>query len=399
MQSRNIAISIWLVLASFALIECKNHHLAKRQALATVCQPSTCRYGNCEILTQYTFQCHCNAGITGTNCNSVAPATADKCSSNPCYGSGSTCVPQGLVGFTCFCAAGLTGTQCQSHLNVCQCQNGGACQLTTVNNVATYTCSCLPGFGGELCQFRTSLATCQIQGCQNGGTCTILSTCACPSGFSGPLCEISTATTTAPSVTVTPISICTPGICLNGGICLQLTNNIGYCSCPAGFYGIFCNFATNTAVTASTPTTTVLSTTATTTVVALTTPTTPVTVATTVSSTVRCTFSNPCLNGGTCNFNPTTNAIQCACLPNYTGFICQTQQPFCQTNPCQNGGTCVSGTGNAGTCTCATGYSGTFCEVGLTCISNPCLNNQQCVLLNNNPVCLCGAGYNPPFCS
>lgn len=388
MQFKAIASLLCILIISTALAEAKSkHHLSKRQALSTVCQPTTCRYGNCEILSQFSFQCHCNAGITGSACTTVAASTADKCASNPCYGSGSTCVPQGLVGFTCFCAAGLTGPQCRSHLNTCQCQNNGVCNLAIINNVNTYTCTCPAGFGGELCQFRTSLTTCQIQGCQNGGTCTILSTCVCPTGFSGNLCEIANSATTTPAVTLPTISLCTPGICQNGGICIQLTSNIGYCSCPTGFFGIFCNFNTNTAITQSTPTTTT----------AATTTTTTTTTANPFST--RCTFTNPCQNGGTCNYNPTNFQIKCSCLPNYSGTLCETQIPFCTNNPCKNGGTCVSGTGNTGSCTCATGFSGTFCDVGLTCSPNPCQNNQQCLQLSTGPICLCSTGLTPPFCT
>ncbi len=179
-----IALSILVVLAEAE----SKHSLSKRQAvtlpLSTVCSPNPCTYGDCEILSTSAFQCHCLDGITGTNCNTVAPATASKCAANPCYGAGSVCVPQGLVSFTCFCAPGLTGPTCRSQVNTCNC-NGGTCILALLNGVSTFTCSCPAGFGGEQCQFGTLALSCQQSPCLNGGSCTITGACACPSGFTG----------------------------------------------------------------------------------------------------------------------------------------------------------------------------------------------------------------------
>ncbi len=109
--------------------------------------------------------------------------------------------------------------------------------------------------------------------------------------------------TTTPAVTVPTISICAPGICLNGGVCIQLTPNIGYCQCRNGFYGLFCNFAPSV-TTMSTP---------------ITTTNTVTTTTTTLPSFVRCNFPNPCLNDGTCTYNPLNNQIFCDCLPNFEG--------------------------------------------------------------------------------
>jgi hypothetical protein len=149
--------------------------------LASVCNSNQCKYGTCEILNQFAYKCHCQSGITGTNCDFIA-AAGNPCSSNPCYGATSVCVNQGTVAFACVCQAGLSGQTCRDHVGACQCQNGGACTIVGPN---AYRCSCLSGFGGELCQFRTTLTSCQYLGCQNGGTCTIISICTCPTGFTG----------------------------------------------------------------------------------------------------------------------------------------------------------------------------------------------------------------------
>ena len=178
--------------------------MVKRQALATVCQSNECRYGACEIVTATQYKCHCNAGITGTNCDTMA-AAGNPCSSNPCY-NGGICVNQG-TSFICTCPNGLAGSTCRLQTAVpCPCQNGATCNVSFLNGVVGNTCTCPAGFGydlkfkflnkfyesnkflfksGELCQFRTSLQTCQILGCQNGGTCTILATCKCPPNFTG----------------------------------------------------------------------------------------------------------------------------------------------------------------------------------------------------------------------
>lgn len=377
-----LLLSSWLVESS-SLVS-KRHHLAKRQALASVCTNQDCRFGTCEILTQYTKSCHCIAGVGGSNCDLVVSAN-NPCSSNPCYGSGSTCTNSGST-FTCTCPTGLSGLQCEKHTTSCQCTNGGSCQTSTYNGATVYSCTCLPGFGGQLCQFRTTLQTCQILGCQNGGTCTILSVCSCPANYAGNFCEISLLTTAA-SVVAPQISICFPGVCLNGGTCIQVTSNIGFCQCLQGFSGLYCNIGSSTP---TTPLTQLTTTTAATTTAAT----------TTLLSTIRCTFTNPCLNNGVCNFNPTTNAVSCTCLANFEGIVCQTQVAFCKNSPCKNGGTCVSGTGTAGTCTCPTNFEGTYCEVRSSCTTNnPCLNNQPCIEVNGLPFCLCQAGYNLPYCS
>ena len=83
-------------------------------------------------------------------------------------------------------------------------------------------------------------------------------------------------------------------------------------------------------------------------VILTTTPSTTATTTTTTSTTTMTTFSvslttnivscptNVCLNGGLCSL--TLTGVTCSCRPNFSGIICQNQQPFCEDPAvCRNG--------------------------------------------------------------
>ncbi len=40
-------------------IKSATHHLSKRQIASSVCSSNTCRYGDCEIISQISYRCHC----------------------------------------------------------------------------------------------------------------------------------------------------------------------------------------------------------------------------------------------------------------------------------------------------------------------------------------------------
>ena len=69
----------------------------------------------------------------------------------------------------------------------------------------------------------------------------------------------------------------------------------------------------------------------------------------------------------------------------YSGPFCTTRVPFCSTG-CQNGGTCTPSNTDpyGGSCACVTGFTGPVCEVKASCSPNPCLNNQQCLVITKN---------------
>lgn len=359
-----------------------------RMILAGVCNSNECRFGTCEVRSASTYSCHCVAGVTGTNCDTQA-AAGNPCSSNPCY-SGGTCTNVGTTGFTCTCPAGLGGPTCRSVVGTtCPCQNSGTCTASVLNGQTLQTCTCPTGFTGNLCEYQvTAFVSCFTSGCQNGGTCTILSTCACPSGFSGNLCQFTTSVTTT---TVSPlvtnpltISLCFTGICQNGGICSQISYNIGTCTCVNGYSGIYCNVPPVGLTTTTVTTTTAAPTT------------------TTALLTACPAGFNICQNNGTCTINSATNSIQCQCLPNFSGPTCTTKAPFCSVNPCQNGGVCTTTntpTTGDGTCTCATGFSGTFCEIGTCNAATLCNNNGICITNSGVQTCLCFNGATTANCT
>lgn len=361
-----------------------------RAIAASVCNSNECLFGTCEITSATTYQCHCSAGVTGTNCNTQAVA-GNPCSSNPCF-AGGICTNVGTTGFTCTCPSGLAGPTCRGVLGNCACQNSGTCTASVFGGLTVQTCTCPAGFSGNLCQYSVSAyQSCFSAGCQNGGTCTILSTCSCPSGFSGNLCQFATAATTTSATTVTnqlTIPLCSSGICRNGGICTQISYNIATCTCVNGFTGIYCNVPPVTTTTVA-PTTTTASTT---------------TVATTTVNSISACPANLqiCQNQGTCTYNTVTNAINCNCLPNFSGPTCTTKVPFCSVNPCQNGGTCVTTNSPAsgdGTCTCATGFSGTLCDISSCNAATTCNSNGVCINNGATMTCLCFAPFTGPNCA
>ena len=76
---------------------------------------------------------------------------------------------------------------------------------------------------------------CAMLPCKNGATCQPLSdedltyVCDCAAGFSGRQCQISTL-----------ITGCSKINCMNGGTCFNSLDGLGFCTCPNGYTGTFC---------------------------------------------------------------------------------------------------------------------------------------------------------------
>ncbi|XP_030621050.1 protein jagged-1b [Chanos chanos] len=163
------------------------------------------------------FSCVCPHGWTGPTC-AVAVL---QCASGPC-GRGATC-QESPQGFQCLCPPGWTGRTCQIDTNECEvgiCINAYSCR----NLIGGYLCSCLPGWVGQNCDIRNS--SCQGL-CLNGGHCED-STCMCLSGFSGKYCQ-------------SVVNACDSAPCLHGGQCMEQQEGSGMsCNCPLGYTGTFC---------------------------------------------------------------------------------------------------------------------------------------------------------------
>ncbi len=120
------------------------------QQQANVCNQNECTFGTCEILSTYNYQCHCNKGITGKNCNQRIPINNlnNLCLTNPCYNNSTCNMLSNGSQFICICNSNLNGgLLCKATLNNCQCQNGGTCNTINYNGINTYECTCPNGFG------------------------------------------------------------------------------------------------------------------------------------------------------------------------------------------------------------------------------------------------------------
>uniref|UniRef100_A0A671R1R9 Cadherin EGF LAG seven-pass G-type receptor 1-like n=1 Tax=Sinocyclocheilus anshuiensis TaxID=1608454 RepID=A0A671R1R9_9TELE len=101
-----------------------------------------------------------------------------------------------INGLRCRCPAGFTGDYCETEIDLCYsgpCHNNGRCR----SREGGYTCECLEDFTGENCEIDTGSGRCVPGVCKNGGECVNLLvggfTCNCPSGeYEKPFCEMTT---------------------------------------------------------------------------------------------------------------------------------------------------------------------------------------------------------------
>nr|XP_031825874.1 protein eyes shut [Nomia melanderi] len=107
-------------------------------------------------------------------------------------------------------------------------------------------------------------------------------------------------------------------------------------------------------------------------------------------------WSNPCLNGGTCN--DAVAAYNCTCTEGFVGTNCEQRYSECSNQPCLNNGTCLDYDGI--TCQCPDGYSGDYCEIDVSvCNDTICKNGGECV---EGPgfsfLCRCTKGWTGQLC-
>ncbi|KAM6398895.1 cadherin EGF LAG seven-pass G-type receptor 2 [Rhynochetos jubatus] len=95
-----------------------------------------------------------------------------------------------------------------------------------IHPVTGLRCRCPPGFTGDYCE--TEIDLCYSSPCGSNGRCRSREggyTCECHEDFTGEHCELSTRG-----------GRCTPGVCRNGGTCLNLLVGGFRCQCPPGHY-------------------------------------------------------------------------------------------------------------------------------------------------------------------
>uniref|UniRef100_A0A8C1TGF0 Cadherin EGF LAG seven-pass G-type receptor 1a n=1 Tax=Cyprinus carpio TaxID=7962 RepID=A0A8C1TGF0_CYPCA len=101
-----------------------------------------------------------------------------------------------INGLRCRCPAGFTGDYCETEIDLCYsgpCHNNARCR----SREGGYTCECLEDFTGENCEIDARSGRCVPGVCKNGGECVNLLvggfTCSCPSGeYEKPFCEMTT---------------------------------------------------------------------------------------------------------------------------------------------------------------------------------------------------------------
>ncbi|XP_060248873.1 cadherin EGF LAG seven-pass G-type receptor 2 isoform X3 [Meriones unguiculatus] len=104
-----------------------------------------------------------------------------------------------------------------------------------IHPVGGLRCRCPPGFTGDYCETEVDL--CYSRPCGPHGRCRSREggyTCLCRDGYTGEHCEVSARS-----------GRCTPGVCKNGGTCVNLLVGGFKCDCPSGdFEKPFCQVTT-----------------------------------------------------------------------------------------------------------------------------------------------------------
>uniref|UniRef100_A0A8C7GMU1 Cadherin EGF LAG seven-pass G-type receptor 1 n=1 Tax=Oncorhynchus kisutch TaxID=8019 RepID=A0A8C7GMU1_ONCKI len=101
-----------------------------------------------------------------------------------------------INGLRCRCPAGFTGDYCETEIDLCYsgpCRNNGKCR----SREGGYTCECQEDFTGEHCEVNARSGRCVPGVCKNGGKCVDLLVggfmCQCPPGeYEKPYCEMTT---------------------------------------------------------------------------------------------------------------------------------------------------------------------------------------------------------------
>ncbi|XP_063165424.1 cadherin EGF LAG seven-pass G-type receptor 1-like [Candoia aspera] len=101
-----------------------------------------------------------------------------------------------INGLRCRCPPGFTGDYCETEIDLCYsnpCGNNGLCR----SREGGYTCECYEDYTGDYCEVNARSGRCAPGVCKNGGTCVNLLIggfkCECPPGeYERPYCEMTT---------------------------------------------------------------------------------------------------------------------------------------------------------------------------------------------------------------
>ncbi|XP_030634210.1 cadherin EGF LAG seven-pass G-type receptor 2 [Chanos chanos] len=101
-----------------------------------------------------------------------------------------------IAGLRCRCPTGFTGDYCETEIDLCYSKPCGAHGICR-SHEGGYTCECLDDYTGERCELSSRSGRCAPGVCKNGGTCVNLLVggfkCDCPSGgYEKPYCEMTT---------------------------------------------------------------------------------------------------------------------------------------------------------------------------------------------------------------
>uniref|UniRef100_A0A665TR40 Cadherin EGF LAG seven-pass G-type receptor 2 n=1 Tax=Echeneis naucrates TaxID=173247 RepID=A0A665TR40_ECHNA len=101
-----------------------------------------------------------------------------------------------IAGLRCRCPTGFTGDYCETEIDLCYskpCGAHGVCR----SREGGYTCECFEDYTGEHCELSSRSGRCAPGVCKNGGSCVNLLVggfkCECPlGGYEKPYCEMTT---------------------------------------------------------------------------------------------------------------------------------------------------------------------------------------------------------------
>ncbi|XP_078613336.1 uncharacterized protein LOC144882991 [Branchiostoma floridae x Branchiostoma japonicum] len=346
---------------------------------ADACSSSTCPDGvSCCVDPEGSWYCDCPLGYYGPTC---ADYTDPCAGNNPCQHGGNCTAPYSFSADAyCSCPRGFTGKWCETtvptNCTLDECQNGAAC-VTDPWGSDDVWCDCPEGFTGPYCEF--AVGECEEDSCERGSCystdCDRYSyMCHCDEGYSGTFCEVEgDGGNNGPTGSgdygpgdgqYNDTGPCSSSPCENGASCCEDPEGGWYCDCPLGFDPPTCAYFTN-----------------------------------------PCVDENPCMEGGTCVFDPTMpDYAYCQCPPGFTGKVCETTVPTdCTLDQCQNGGACVTDSwgGNYVWCECPEGFTGPYCEFAVgECQEDSCERGScyPAACGGYSYMCHCDEGYTGTFC-